>query len=61
MTEAYPASEILCILKIIPQEWNTTMEIYSPTINPTSKLDAACHTDSRRVYGETLSGISMYS
>jgi hypothetical protein len=40
---------------------NTTMEIRSPTINPTTQLDAACHTDSRRVCGETPSSISMYS
>jgi hypothetical protein len=40
---------------------HTTIEIRSPTINPTTQLDAACHTDSRRVCGETPSGISMYS
>jgi hypothetical protein len=37
------------------------MEIHSPTINPTTQLNAACHTDSRRVYGETPNDILMYS
>jgi hypothetical protein len=45
-----------------PQTYrNTTMEIRSPTISPTTQLDAACHTDSRRVCAETPIGISMCS
>jgi hypothetical protein len=38
-----------------------TMEMHSPTINSTTQLDAACHSDSRMVDGETSVGISMYS